>query len=100
MNKKIREVSSDEDGENYFVIGDVTELGALRAIRSYMKNECGLDEDEEIMPKLGDLERVNFVQTDMDKYKGGEYEDWSWWGKVPAGVPTKPAGWGWIYKIT
>ncbi len=94
--RRIIEVSCDEDGENFFVVGDVTRLGALRAINKFMRQECGLDGEE--LPKLDDLEVCNFWETDDEKYEGGEYEGWHWWSK-PKDVPVKPVGRGWRYSI-
>lgn len=98
MSKKIIAVFSDEDGENFGVIGNVTRLGALRAIKRFMFYECGLDDEEEITPHIDDLEKREFWQTDDTKYEGGEYEDYYWWSK-PHDIPVVSVGTGWIYKL-
>lgn len=94
MSKKIIDIGSDEDGETYYIIGEVTRLGAFRAILKFMKEDCGLD--EEYFPKQEDLKPAKFTKTKNAK---DYYEDFVWWGKPTEGVEVEPYGKGWIYSI-
>ena len=73
INKKIIEVNCNEDGDIYYVIGDVTESEAIKALNNYFK-ECGIEEDM----KGIDLE---LSQTDFYETSGGDYDGWRWWTK-------------------
>lgn len=87
--KKIITVGSDEDGFTFYCVGNVSELGALRAIRKFQKDECEFSNKElATLP----LTEANFWYTDR-----GEYEGWYWWGNPPRDA--KPVGRGWIFRI-
>lgn len=91
--KKIIEVSSDEDGETYYVVGDVSRRTAWIAIRKFLQNECSLNPKYDDFPKQEDLEVRNFYYSES-----GEYEGYYWWG-TPKDKNAKPVGIGWIYRI-
>lgn len=82
---KIIEVGSDEDG-NYWVVGDVTEEQAMKAIHRYEKQECGLDGSELFD---GDIERVEFWEAHNPEAN----DDWLYWRKPS--VDAKSVGYGW-----
>lgn len=90
--KKIIEISCDEDGETYYVVGDITELGARRAINKFFR-ECGIEEDMKESPF--ELVESNFWTTE-----GGEYDGWTWWSQPDPEKynfeKVKPLGKGWI----
>lgn len=95
MSKKIIEIGSDEDGETYYIVGNVTRLGALRALHKYIKDNIGeLDE----MPTQDDLTQTNFRET-VDCPHGGEHQGYTWWGTPKPDEKTKPLGIGWIWQI-
>lgn len=82
---KITEVGSNEDCD-YWVVGDVTELQALKAIHRYEREECGLSGDELFG---GDLKRVKFYEG-YNEYEG---QNWIYW--IKQNETDKFIGWGW-----
>jgi hypothetical protein len=93
MKKIVQREITNEDGDVFGVAGDITRLGAYRAIREDMKS-WGIADDVEFSPE--DLEQCNFWHTDD---LGGEYEGWTWWEKPEAKLNPKPLGKGWIYRV-
>lgn len=89
--KKIKEVGFAEESEIYYVVGDVTEKQALKAIHKYEKEECGLSKEELYSY---DLEPAEFYEI-LD----GENEGWLWWGKLEKGVNYKFLDKGWTGSI-
>lgn len=94
---KIIEAGSNEDGEVYYVVGDVSRRTAWIAIRKMLITDCGIDPKKEpdSLPKIGDLEQCNFFYSDSD---AGEYAGYYWWG-TPKDPNAKPVGMGWIWSI-
>lgn len=89
---KIKEVGFAEDAETYFVIGDVTEEQALKAIHRYERVECGLGRDEMY---AYDLERKEFWTNKSDP----DHPDWIWWGNKPKSGDVDTLGYGWVGSI-
>lgn len=104
--KRVKHVSSDEDGETYYVIGDVTKLGAIRAFWKFVR-ECGIEED--MRDGLSDdntsvseiMEKRNFWYTE-----GGEADGYYWWEKPTENeiercgiTKVEPVGIGWVIEV-
>jgi hypothetical protein len=92
---KIIEIGSDEDGEAYYVVGDVTLLGAKRALNKQLK-EWGIEEDMEYHTL--EWEKSNFWYTE-----GGDHDGWTWWAEPDKAQHSyekiKPIGVGWLATI-
>lgn len=95
MGKIIERHITNEDGDFYGVIGDVTRLGAYRAIRQDL-DEYGILGDFDF--SADDLSEYNFVQSTNCPH-GGEHEGWIWWGTPKEGETVKPLGKGWGYEL-
>lgn len=93
MGKIIERHITNEDGDVYGVVGELTRLGAYRVIKEDLQ-EYGLENEFENFNQES-LEECNFWQTDD---KGGEHEDWIWWEKPKAELKPKPLGKGWIFR--
>lgn len=91
MGKIIERHITNEDGDFYGIVGNITRLGAYRAIRQDLE-EYGILEDIDFT--ADDLGMYNFVQTTKCIH-GGEHEDWIWWSGHTQGDETKPLGVGW-----
>ena len=94
MKKIIAREITNEDGDFYGVVGDITRLGAYRAIRQDL-DSWGILEDMEF--KAEDLEQFDFYET--IECPSGEHEGWQWWGTPDKEDKTKYLGKGWGYKI-
>lgn len=90
MKKIIERQITNEDGDFYGVCGNITRLGAYRAIRQDMKG-WGIAEDVEFKPE--DLEEFTFWRT-VD-CPSGEHEDWIWWGSPSKEDKVELLGKGW-----
>lgn len=84
---------TNEDGDFYGVCGNLTRIGAYRAIRQDLK-EYGISEDIEFTPN--DLIEVDYYQT--VKCPSGEHEGWIWWGEPDKEDTVKFLGKGWGFK--
>ena len=93
MKKIIAREITNEDGDVYGVVGNITRLGAYRAIRADLR---GFDLEDDVIFSPNDLEVCDFWHTED---KGGEYEDWTWWAKPAAKLKPTFLGKGWILKI-
>lgn len=93
MKKIIQREITNEDGDAYGVVGDITRLGAYRAIRQDLRS-YGIEDDIEF--KAEDLERVEFWETPEAE---GDYADYIWWGKPKKSFKPKSLGKGWIYRV-
>lgn len=92
--RKIIEVNCDEDGETYVVVGDITKLGAVRALKKQLR-EWGIEED---VGQLPEPYQGNFWRTN-----GGSYDGCVWW-KMPDKSKDdyekiEPLGIGWIFDL-
>lgn len=96
MSKIIHRNITNEDGDVYGVIGDITRLGAYRAIRQDLR-EYGILED--IMADGGfnqdDLETCDFWETEDPE---GDCDGWIWWAKPPEKYKSKYLGTGWVFR--
>ena len=90
MKKIIVRNITNEDGDFYGVVGDLTRLGAYRAIRQDLK-DYGIDDDVEF--KQEDLEVFNFWETTY--CPSGDHEDYYWWGTPAKEDKVKFLGKGW-----
>jgi len=97
MKKIIERNITNEDGDFYGVCGNITRLGAYRAIRQDLR-EYGIAEDDEVNFKQEDLGEYDFYQT-VNCPHGGEHEDWIWWGKPSERDKTEFLGKGWGLEI-
>ena|ERR1035437_4736566 len=97
MKKIIERNITNEDGDAYGVVGDITRLGAYRAIRQDLR-EYGIADDDDVQFKQEDLAVTYFEQTTKCPH-GGEHEDWIWWGESAKGDTTKELGRGWILLV-
>lgn len=78
MNNKELEVQCDEDGSTFVCIGTMDKRKALKAIRDFERDECGLDDEH--LAKLDDLELTPI-------WKGinpDEGDEWTWWANPPS----------------
>ena len=88
ISKNITEVGTNEDGEVYYVIGNITKEQAFKAFRHYEKVECGLSKEELASEENMDVEMSNFWEgADGNLYWRSPLE------------PSKPLGIGWIGTI-
>lgn len=94
MRSKIieREITN-EDGDFYGVCGNITRLGAYRAIKQDLRG-YGIDKDIEF--KASDLIAVDFYKT--VKCPSGEHEGYTWWGKPDTEDTVEFLGKGWGLK--
>lgn len=95
MKKIIERNVTNEDGDVYGVVGDITRLGAYRAIRQDLRDYGTLDEVEF---KQEDLQQTTFYQT-IECSHGGEHNDWIWWDKPTKGDTYKTLGKGWLFDV-
>lgn len=92
MGKITHREITNEDGSVYGICGNVTRLGAYRAIRQDIKS-WGLEDDVEFTQD--ELEECDYWETDDPN---GEYENYIWWSKPKASLNPKYIGKGWIYR--
>lgn len=98
MKKIIERNITNEDGDFYGVCGNLTRLGAYRAIRQDL-DEYGILEDmkDDVNFKVENLKEFDFYET--IECPSGEHEGWTWWGKPDKEDKTKFLGKGWGYQI-
>lgn len=94
MKKIIEREITNEDGDFYGVVGDITRLGAYRAIRQDLRG-WGLEYDVEFTPD--DLEQYEFWKT-VECPHSGEHEGYIWWGDPDKEDKIISIGKGWGYK--
>lgn len=88
MKKIIERNITNEDGDIYGVCGDITRLGAYRAIRQDLR-DCGTLDEVEF--KQEDLQQITFYQTTLCPHDG-EHTAYIWWGKWVDGERVKSLG--------
>lgn len=97
MSKIIARNITNEDGDFYGVVGDITRLGAYRAIRQDL-DEYGILEDmeEDENFKAESLEQFDYYET--IECPSGEHEGYQWWGEPAKEDKVKFLGKGWGYQ--
>ena len=90
--KTVIEVISDEDGEQYLCTGTNSRKVACKAIKDFMRNECGIDEDyiEDVTEDF--LELVPVWDGSKDQ------PDYTYWGDRPDNT-SKYVGSGWRWQL-
>jgi hypothetical protein len=78
--KQTIEVNCDEDGDTYVCWGTADKRKALKEIRSFAENECGLN--DELLPKIEDL-YLNPLWKGVSAED--DSEEWFYWGDPPKG---------------
>jgi hypothetical protein len=90
MKKIIEREITNEDGDFYGVCGNITRLGAYRAIKQDLR-EYGIENEVEFTPDS--LEEFDFWET--VKCPSGEHDGYIWWGKPATEDEVKFLGKGW-----
>lgn len=91
--KQILEVISDEDGEQYLCTGTTSRKVACRAIREFMRDECGMDFDyiEDVTE-----DSLEFVPV---WYGSKDQLDYTYWGFDRPDETSKYVGSGWRWSL-
>lgn len=90
LNKNI-EVISDEDGEQFLCTGTNSRKVAYRAIKKFIIEECGMDED--CLPRSEDeLDLVPVWEGSKDE------PDYTYWGDDKPDSTSKYVGSGWRWQ--
>lgn len=95
MRKIIHRNITNEDGDFYGVCGNITRLGAYKAIKQDLR-EYGIEDDVEFTQD--DLELFDYYET-IECAHEGEHENWIWWGTPNPEDKVKFLGKGWGYKV-